>query len=1518
MALQALCRPRGWLIASPLLLLVLQPAPVLVAEPPPPRYYMVSDLGPGDAFRVRNLQLGYTVGALDEALCGGADGGRFGFFWNGTNGQRKALCPLAGDIASEVYDLELLGYDSIPGVSVGAGGVQRPVLWNEQSDGSFLPSALRLPAGSASGIAWGVEPGGQVVGEVQAGGERRAAYWPIPSFAPTVFPLAGPSAAYAVAGTSTNPYAAGQHQGRFALWRPKLAQDSVSYPLGEEPSVPFSLQVDSSNVAMVAGERGPAGNGSAFFWRSDTGATNLPGLGGGGSAAFDFYASRIVGTSKLAGQPRAVLWEAGTPWDLNRLKLPTCRDGAPSICAPWALETARSTSQAGVIVGSGLFDGERHAFLAQPIEMLTWTVKNCSAPAQPLCVAEPKRTSSELIIEPFELKSNSTATSSVVEPYSAGAEGYWSNDGISTPNAAAAFTSYAVFDPGSVIANLPPGQTTLEVRFHFQVSGTAASSPNTNSLATLNAGVALRPARNAGSYSSASGSIQVLEGSTSRYGLFAGQGAGGGDVELPLVLRPFQGPMEVRIEGSASVSLLASGTLRWARAEASALFCAEDPRSITLPDGTPLADLGIKYTLWPIVRDTEGGSGEGEEEGERRNPCRNPLKELLDDTPVCDGPTSPAPGHSLLVTAPDVIQPAELVQIEALAFPPDGNLTATVVSGNATIERIGNCARMPDGRARCPVSVRAAGTLGPDDTVVVRLSFSYGGCRVEGTATMIASRLQFVNPASGDAPRMIDLDTPAGAKPVEYLRPDPQILAHARYGARVRGLAADGVTPVLLRFRAPGPGTVTFTVADDRGSRDPARAGQLADPLAPRPIAYANPVTVPVQQVETNSWAFAVLTAPLDFVRPGIESDKGRGKDNPRKLPVKVVFTPQGGGSTLTVTRDLDLVRPPVMLIHGVWSKAGNWHWGLEDDGRFFDHSHDYEATAGRPFLVNAKQACRGVDDVLKALRSKQIAVTQADVFGHSMGAILTRIYAGGREYPRKRGESESLTCEYREPSNFRAGTIHKFVMIDSPQLGSPWGQFMLEHYLVRAAAVAIYDDRVDDGVLEDLQRQGPAVQALPAVTLPVHAMLGGGGGEFVEDFLRSPILSPRDLAMLPVLKFLGLLSREFVDDQFSPEPDHDVIVGICSQRAGLPEGSPAAKIVTSDPYHSMHTHNTSSPAHNARAIELLNAPVGSPDFAPDLPAPGGLCTPSAPGAASQGLASLGAEETLEPSSTVVEGGLAITAPAPGTQVTAGAAVTVRVEGAAGFTPERILVGLGSASVEAAAAVFNGPVTVPDGVMGDVRIAALGLDAAGQVAAAAPVVVRVVAPAALTGLAVPDEPLALSAASPSMELRVTGRFADDVERDVTSAAAGTTYTSTDPAVATVDAEGNVTAVTAGRALIEVRNGDAAAMAEVAVVSTPGDSDGDGTVGLSDFLELRACWTGPGEDPAFEASSNACVDTFDADGDADLDRPDYEAFLVRYAGPELDCNANGELDLTDIVDGVSQDADGNAVPDECGS
>jgi hypothetical protein len=150
-----------------LLPLCLNAAPhaALGQSTPPLRYYSVTDLGPGDAFRVRNLGLGVTTGALDLALCPAGSGSRAGFLWNGQNGKRAALCPLAGDVLAEIFDFEQLGAWSAVGLSGDAAGNHRPTLWAQQSDGSFVPQLLRFAER---------QPGGhRLGGEHERSGGRR-------------------------------------------------------------------------------------------------------------------------------------------------------------------------------------------------------------------------------------------------------------------------------------------------------------------------------------------------------------------------------------------------------------------------------------------------------------------------------------------------------------------------------------------------------------------------------------------------------------------------------------------------------------------------------------------------------------------------------------------------------------------------------------------------------------------------------------------------------------------------------------------------------------------------------------------------------------------------------------------------------------------------------------------------------------------------------------------------------------------------------------------------------------------------------------------------------------------------------------------------------------------------------------------------------------------------------------------------------------------------------------------------
>ena len=68
----------------------------------------------------------------------------------------------------------------------------------------------------------------------------------------------------------------------------------------------------------------------------------------------------------------------------------------------------------------------------------------------------------------------------------------------------------------------------------------------------------------------------------------------------------------------------------------------------------------------------------------------------------------------------------------------------------------------------------------------------------------------------------------------------------------------------------------------------------------------------------------------------------------------------------------------------------------------------------------------------------------------------------------------------------------------------------------------------------------------------------------------------------------------------------------------------------------------------------------------------------------------------------------------------------------------------------------------------------------------------------------------------SRQLRVDGIYSDGVERDLTSSSAGTTYTSSNEKIVTVNSEGKMKAQGIGEAKITVRNGKYSAQVDVVV------------------------------------------------------------------------------------------------------
>ena len=91
-----------------------------------------------------------------------------------------------------------------------------------------------------------------------------------------------------------------------------------------------------------------------------------------------------------------------------------------------------------------------------------------------------------------------------------------------------------------------------------------------------------------------------------------------------------------------------------------------------------------------------------------------------------------------------------------------------------------------------------------------------------------------------------------------------------------------------------------------------------------------------------------------------------------------------------------------------------------------------------------------------------------------------------------------------------------------------------------------------------------------------------------------------------------------------------------------------------------------------------------------------------------------------------------------------------------------------------------------------------------------------------------------------------------------------------------------------------------------------DFDGDNIVDILDFFALRTCiaqgQTNPNNDCAIaDIDQNSVVNSIDVD-----------LFVQAFNGEILDCNNNGFADLRDIALGVSQDANNDGIPDDCGS
>lgn len=267
----------------------------------------------------------------------------------------------------------------------------------------------------------------------------------------------------------------------------------------------------------------------------------------------------------------------------------------------------------------------------------------------------------------------------------------------------------------------------------------------------------------------------------------------------------------------------------------------------------------------------------------------------------------------------------------------------------------------------------------------------------------------------------------------------------------ITGVAADGVSLLLVRLERPVAGKATFGLAGD---------GALF-PLAGNPFESGGSASIevpltPIKSGSSTTYVGMVLYRPPSHV-----------KEASAPLALNARFVPEDGKNKSGLARrEIRIVRPPVVLVHGTYDNPkACWNTKEADDGPltmvealngagYSVSSLDWEATNGlkdpSSFEVNEKTVSigpGGIRETLDRVRAKGVVATQVDIVAHSQGGVIARVFARGRNLSLPMAANDPHFsdpqrcrqggCWYHTSETYGMGSIHRLITISSTHRGS-------------------------------------------------------------------------------------------------------------------------------------------------------------------------------------------------------------------------------------------------------------------------------------------------------------------------------------------------------------------------------------------------------------------------------------------------------------------------------------------------
>lgn len=634
-------------------------------------------------------------------------------------------------------------------------------------------------------------------------------------------------------------------------------------------------------------------------------------------------------------------------------------------------------------------------------------------------------------------------------------------------------------------------------------------------------------------------------------------------------------------------------------------------------------------------------------------------------------------------------------------------------------------------------------------------------------------------------------------------------------GRPVRGAVADGQSRVLLRMKLPGNLPTTFTLAEP----DPAN-GSLSKVDG---SGNGTSVGATIVQVDGIYYALAVYHAPAVFEREAERAADALLSERPIEL-------------TATFGRDpaairLVLGRRPVVMATGAWSKASDYQrMSLARDSAYaityvsipyscpqelrqrpiaFDEPSCPVSLPPPPPPGQGTTYCappdpnllkNGINEAVTNARRLSFAAEQVDLVSHGTAGLAARRYLGSQEY-----------VDLIDAVGF--ATVNRLITINTPH----YGTFVADHLVAARGAAGdhylcelrnLFDLQVEEGDVDAITADALLTDPLPDLAVPSHAILGTEANSVSRRVMKGT----RNSLFLAYEQTELALDIQNDTDTFPSfvyaAGDHDLFVDQASQMGGV-----APEAATMLPFQRNPSEDGAPPADSDYFSSMRDESVSDALRTVLGAAPDSVLfdTFKAPALALQrGAAQRRAQRETRRASVfeahpAALGTLQIVEPLPGASVVAGSLITVRVV-PGGFTPSEIFVTMQQSSASKLGSPYELQLRVPKDALGHVRLVATAFDALGRRAAATDIGVRAITPATLDELRVLTQDPVLFGAGSRRQLLVQGRYSDGVIRDLSASALGTEYRSVDSSVASVSADGLITAGAPGTTTIVVQNG----------------------------------------------------------------------------------------------------------------